>query len=538
MLAVAVLSLLAAALASLSINHIRLTGRAQHGRLAANAARSAVSLAVSQLLEQPEYGTVRLAGETLRYQGPGSLGVVTFHETTARDEGVRLSTNNLEGTHDIEGDGGDLVPSGTVEISAVGRSGGSERRIDVILRIPPFPWAIASAGGIQTQNGVLVAAIPEGVWPPPTDIEDLLPADLVANGNQTGAITLGDESLILGDLDTPGTVVLGQNRVDVRGEIRTGASPVDIPELHPTDYDPRVTRTTHFNISNGNLREIVGTARCATDVTFPDKLILTNGTLYVDGTLTLNNGVEGRGALIATGGIRIRARAQVAGLTDLAMLSGGRVQLSGSGAESSNLRGLFYAREGLEASELTLTGSLLTGTSSGGVELDNVNVLYQPPDNPSEEAGAFPSGSFYLGQYPTGQTAPSPTTTLFEPTSGPPGPGQSPLFMITLLPSNGGYPLTITISSPLSAVAAGPTVVANEAGLRAFLDEAERTLRSGLGGNIPSDSFYNIFQELSLHLLEYSSGQGSPQPSVVLTGDISRFLPIEDRVRVVSWVEQ
>ena len=127
MLAVAVLSLLAAALASLSINHIRLTGRAQHGRLAANAARSAVSLAVSQLLEQPEYGTVRLAGETLRYQGPGSLGVVTFHETTARDEGVRLSTNNLEGTHDIEGDGGDLVPSGTVEISAVGRSGGSER---------------------------------------------------------------------------------------------------------------------------------------------------------------------------------------------------------------------------------------------------------------------------------------------------------------------------------------------------------------------------------------------------------------------------
>lgn len=48
MLAIAVLCFLASALASLCVTHLRLTGRMDNGRLAANAARSVASIAINQ----------------------------------------------------------------------------------------------------------------------------------------------------------------------------------------------------------------------------------------------------------------------------------------------------------------------------------------------------------------------------------------------------------------------------------------------------------------------------------------------------------
>lgn len=536
MLAIAVLCFLASALASLCVTHLRLTNRVDNGRLAANAARSAASIAIARILEQPEFGKNRAPGDEVRYTTADSSALITFHEATAQANGLTMSTNNLRGTSDIAGDGGTMVPSGTVELSVLGQASGTQRRLKVVLRIPPFPWAIASAGRIQTRNGVLVAAIPEGVWPPPSDPSKLLPADLVANANEGGAIVLGDQSLVLGDVETPGGVVLGQNSVEVRGEIRDGAAPVDLPALRPSDYDPQTTGVTYFEISDGDLQELVGTARASHSVTFPDKLKLTSGTLYVDGDLVLNRGVEGNGALVATGHITIQAGAQFEGLTELAVVSGGRVTLSGVGKQRSAIRGLFYAEQGLEASELTLAGSLLTGSASTGVELSQVNVLHQPI---SSGGGSIPSGTFYVGGYTPGSGPPDPASTGFMPGGVPLPSGQIPLFNITLQPTSGGYPLTLEISTPLTGLHLGPSTVQDADELADFLGDAEEQIRASLITSLPpSDTFFQLLDQMSASIQEFGQLEGGTTPGVLLTGDISLFLPLEDRVRVVSWVEE
>ena len=44
-------------------------------------------------------------------------------------------------------------------------------------------------------------------------------------------------------------------------------------------------------------------------------------------------------------------------------------------------------------------------------------------------------------------------------------------------------------------------------------------------------------EELNVQL-EGAGVDNSSGPAVALFGDISRFLPLEDRIRVVSWVER
>lgn len=539
MLAVAVLSLLASALASLCVTHIRLTSRLDRGRLASNAARSVASDAVAKILADPEFGVQRLATQQLVYGNSEATGLVSFDSVSAADAGVRLSTNNLQGSSDAAGDGGSLVPAGTVEICAVGRSGGAERRVEVVLRLPPFPWAIASGGKIETQNGVLVAAVPAGVWPPPTEEKDLLPANLLANGDEPRSVFLGDNSLVLGDVETPGGVVLGLNSVTVRGEILSGVAPVEIPDINPEEHDPEMTGVSHLDIREGDIREVVGTTRAGADIVFPDRLKLSNGTLYVDGDLELRGGVEGHGALIATGDIAITAGAQIDGLTELAVISGGRVSLRGRARERSMIRGLFYAREGLEATELTLTGSLVTGSASTGVSLDRVNVLFEEPGIRTEQetteqvlGGRFTVFSQSRGGPRGTGGAAQQTYRVVRP--GEAGSG-NPAFYFEVIPTNGGYPVRLVFT---------PGSEPNVSSLDTILQSPEdwQRLEPALASStsIPPQFLPLLLQSMVSAVVATGGPEdpGEPQPSIVLYGDISRFLPLEDRVRVVSWVER
>lgn len=246
MLAIVVLSMLGFALSSLCVTHLRLSGHEDRSVLAANAARSAASAAISKILDNEDFGKTRQADHRITVEMDEAVGLVRFDLAGAEDLDLPYSTNNLRGTEDTSGDEDVLVPSGTVMIAAVGRSGGTERRVDVALRIPPFPWAIASAGRIETLNGVFVAALPPGTWPPPTDESELLPADLVANGGGSNAIVLGNNSKVLGDVETPGAVHKAGQNVIVRGEIRNGSAPADLPEIDLTRFDPDVQNMTLF----------------------------------------------------------------------------------------------------------------------------------------------------------------------------------------------------------------------------------------------------------------------------------------------------
>lgn len=536
LLAVAVISLLAFTLTGLCVTHLQLSVQQDRGVLASNVARSAISTAISKVLQDPEFGKDRLAADVVSIETPHALGVVSF-----REEGVTFSTNNLMGTADIAGAGGALVPSSTVHLLAVGRSGGTERRIEAVLRLPPFPWAIASGGEIVTRNGVLVAALPEDSnWPPTTDIADLLPADLVANGTDSSAIVLGDDSTVLGDVETPGQVVLGPNKVEVRGEIRTGSSPVELPTLHPSEYDPQLTGVAHFNISEGDASEIAGTARASGDLAFSQTLKLSNANLFVDGNLTLQKGVEGTGVLVATGDITVHSGARLEGLTELAVISGGRVKLSGTGVERSVVRGFFYAEGGLEAAEITLVGSLLTGSASTGVNLDRVNVLYEAQRTTRAETTDIPRQILYIGETLTDHdgTVRIATRDVHHPIkSQPPTNGRGALLVLEVVPTGSGYPLTLTFTSEYFRLSQTLEIQNSQD----FDKERIHALFAPLAISNETDLKWIEDFAHSYPLSEYIQGvkteTGPGGGSATLFGDISRFLPMEDRIRIVSWVE-
>ena len=137
LLAVGVLSLLAFALASLSVTHLRLSSRQERGLSAANAARSAISAAVSKILQTQEFGKGRLPTDEIRLETADAVAILTFDKGVAAANGLAYSTNNLFEDEDTSGNDGVLVPSATAHLVAVARSGGVERTVEAVLRLPP-----------------------------------------------------------------------------------------------------------------------------------------------------------------------------------------------------------------------------------------------------------------------------------------------------------------------------------------------------------------------------------------------------------------
>jgi hypothetical protein len=537
LLAVAVLSLLAFCIASLSVTHLRLSSRQEHGLAAANAARSAVSNSISQILQNQDFGK---AGEEVRLETADTTGLVTFNKGAGS-----YSTNNLDGTENVPGVGGTMVPSATVFLIGVGRSGGVERRVEAVLRVPPFPWAIASGGNVDTRNGVLVAALPHGVWPPPTDLRLLHPADIVANGSK---VSLGTNSIVLGDVESVGQVELGPSPVTVLGERRENSDRVELPKLRPEDQDPGPTAPPLGDAST----PVTGTARAVGPVVLNNTLVINNGLVYVEGDLTLNRGVQGIGILVATGNITVRAGANLEGLSELAVISGGHVSLSGSGANRATIRGLFYAEQGLDATELTLVGSLVTGEASTGLILDKVNVYYQPPGVVEVSS---PGGISNGGLGVSFNSILGTVLTMVLPYDDDDAAGAATsIFYIDLQSTEGDFPVFIGVRSSDPALSIPMRGCSDEAEIDAFLAELTTLMDTIEIPAVPLTIaqttmwYYPEIDEAAKNAVRNSvrgavGGSSTPAgpvtaPSSSFFADISRFLPLEDRIRVVSWVER
>lgn len=578
LLAISVLVALSFALSSLTVTHLRLAGHGDQSALAANAARSAVSAAISKILSDHKFGKAGSSGQEVRVQTGEAVGLVTFSVKSAQDNGMAFSTNNLAGTVDVTGANGVLVPSATVHIYGVGRIGEAERRIEAVLRVPPFPWAIASGGRIETRNGVVVGALRKGETNPPSDPADLLPADLVANSNGKRAIVLGNDSTVIGDVEAVGQVELGRERMKIDGEVRSGSDPVELPKLDLQTYDPKANGNSFFDLQDGNVAKIVGSARASGDLTFNKPLEISDGLLYVDGDLTLRDGIKGNGLVVVTGDLTITGgNTDLTNPTELGVLSGGRARVHDGGV----LRGLIYAEKGLEAARITIIGSLLTGNAATGISLDEVNVYHQEMETEVEGGSQFPSGIFRVGLQEQRGTGPGALwedvdPNFMQPESSPALPsGQRHAWNMDIRPSpQGGFPLQLRVWSQVGFPPreVGPRTLQNQEELDQFIAEIQSPAESsGLGIAGAQESLIDFSKEqvtttvselppesLGLdraggsgrssltqppRVFGLALGQGRKGPgsigslNQVVTG-ISNFIPMEDRIRLISWLER
>ncbi len=389
LLAVAVLAALAAALATLCVTHIRTSNRAESALHAANLARSAIAQAVAEVLNNQEYGDGRLPEETVTVETEHGTAYLTFNPDLAEEQGIIYSSNNSAGTTSLEGGQGRVVPANSVHLVARGYSGDVVRQVETVLSVPSFPWALAANGEVVIRDGAVVGSLPAGVWPP--NLADMEPADLVSNSTSATAIQLGSGSRVLGDVETPGRVVLADDSVQVDGVIREAAEPQNLPEMKAEDFDPAVLDIAYDDLTGSTLSSVTtsadgasrtgfaisGAARHEGALQIDQDVELSGGVLYVDGDLTVNGNIQGSGIVIANGDITVSSGVTLEGATKVAIVSAGRVTLRGVGPTSSSIRGLFYAQEGLSAEEITVVGALIAAGPDAGVELVNSRAVGQ-----------------------------------------------------------------------------------------------------------------------------------------------------------------
>lgn len=569
LLGIMIITLLGVTLAAVTTMHLNLTTRSNRAVSASNLARSAVSMGIARVLEDQEFGKARKADSTIVVETEQGRSVLCFDQDAAKQFEVPYSTNNLDSDTSATGSINDAVPSGSIHLVARGESGGIVRVVEAVLRIPPYPWAIASAGNIETRNGVLVGSLPPGVWPPPPP-EELLSADILANSDSSEAIKLGENSTVLGNVETPGGVkFLGdRKRSVIEGELRTGIKAAKLPEVKAQEFDPQTAGKISFDLAEtyDQPLDLSGTNRRAGDLTVLGKLTLSNALLYVDGNLRVRGGIKGTGVLVATGNIEIEAGANLEGATEIAVLADGKVALKGTGPASSTIRGVFIAGEGFVAEELTLVGSLLAGNAASGVSLDHVNLLGEEP-KPITVGGdtttlSVKEGPFHLGTLVRNRDG----GYSYILSSGTGHPSDAILRLDVKASSEPGFLASVTIKTMGGGVI-GPLALTKDdltrekdnngnpkpseftrrletalnrvpllpPGIRRQLDGTDvfdfDRMRSSLAGN---------FDLLEIDTSPASGVGPGPNPvpeSITTIYNISQFIPIEDRIRVVTWYE-
>lgn len=520
---IAIMAVLAAALARIVVSHLYLETRSLNSDKALNLARSASARAVAELIENQAYGADDPENALIELRRGQGEAVVTFSQAEAERRGVACSSNNLESVVALEAPDGKSVKAGTVRIWATGTQGGVTRTIESVVEIPRFPWAIAAGGEIQTDQGVLIGSLPEGVWPPVLD--ELLPADLLSNDQTDRAIVLGGQTTVLGDVETAGRVSVDPSTVVVEGAVLEKIAPVDIPVLEAASQDPLLKGITFDDLSDVSTAApltVTGAARSRTSLHFSSGLTLNGAHLYVDGDLSVRGNIQGEGVIVATGDVTFTGFADLQGATKLAILADGTVRLRGLGPGTSRFRGTVYGGQGVEASHMTLVGSLIGGKRGAGVTVSDTYLIAEPVQTPEL------SKEFYIGTLdPNNPRYHDESVSDTPPDSG---------YLISIKVSreqSSEFPIEVEFSyrgqSPYTWTIAGPAQIGDVQGqISWLLDDWTQ---------IPRDAWVETILDrypLSTMTDQITSGQVSSDSS----GDLSLLIPVKDRIRMVSCYER
>ena len=342
-------------------------------------AESAISHAIMKIHDDSTYGTKGTEQIVVQPDAnePRRKATITFSKTAGRP----YSTNNLaeQWAVPVPGWGGASVPVGTVRLLAIGTSRGVTRTVETVIALTPFPYAIACDGPIQSNGSLQVQGSRSVI-----DVIDLEqgstrimpPASLACNSSVTAATTAN----VTGDLVAAGTVTLPAGST-VGGMIRNGT--VDLPAIDISQWDP--TSKTGA-LANPDLSEAVAGLNYTTgDVVYTGDVLLAGGLLYVKGNLTINGGLTGSGAIVVTGTTTINGGTDLSALNLVALVSGGDIHINGDSTTRKYLQGMVYTRGTLNASNITVAGTLITGGggastpgSGGGMTLSNVTAYYSP----------------------------------------------------------------------------------------------------------------------------------------------------------------
>jgi hypothetical protein len=380
LLAVVMVASLGFALSTVSVQHLGLMNRQSNSEQARNLAESTINLGIERVLTSTDYLYGKDGSEaaplevSLEGTHTGSLGRLTFNPDLAEELSIPYSTNNIDGTGAVEGWSGKTVPPESIHLVAVGECGEVTRRLEVVLHVPAFPFALASSGPVNCLGGVTVASLKgevrfdaEGNL---VESEELFPAHILSNSpNASPGVKLGSSTLVTGDVQAAGSLDVAQG-AEIRGLLKPNSSPIGFPMFNLSDYDPGA-QAVQVNPNSGGAyvstdgEDFRGPVRVNGDfVVNRGGITLDGSLLYVDGNVNIRSGgVTGTGLLVANGNVLVDGDMEIEAGSDTAILCAGDLTLEGNGTHSSFIRGLFYARGVVRAEQLTVVGTMIAGDS-------------------------------------------------------------------------------------------------------------------------------------------------------------------------------
>ena len=391
---IAVASTLAFTIAAASLNHLNYSNRVSNGIQAQNIAESTMALITEKLLNDSDpklrdLGQNHEAGATFTYELNGGQGFITFNPDQAALWKMPYSTNNLGRDNPVAGyDPTRPIPRASAQLIARGRIGGVTRQVECILYIPPFPYAVATAGPFHSEGKLIIGALDEalahGQRPSP---EEILKANLASNSTDAKALVLGPDSRVSGDVRSAGGVETDKT-VYIGGRIRPGEDPIEIPSEQVKKYDPDKvfdpdTGTYHPRpglqtvASSSTSPKISGFAKCRGNLNVTGGLELNGGVLYVEGSANIEGGIRGKGALFVESNLTLAGSTSMETDNKVAVLSGGDVAITGSGQESSLFQGMLYNEGAFKAQHITLMGVLIQNKEQAVTNITDASLYYQ-----------------------------------------------------------------------------------------------------------------------------------------------------------------
>jgi hypothetical protein len=511
--AVAVVSTLGLVLSRMCVAHLSLTTVKARRQEALDLARSAASLGLAKLSENADF-----QGQAVVPEG----GWVVFDRPAAQRLGLPYSLNNLKGTRAEMGSLGSSVPPATAQLVAVGRSGGQTRRLEVVLAVPPFPFAVASSGPIRARRGVEIAGLRTLPLVGSLDSAPLGEADLVSNDPSAEAVFLGAGTRIRGSVQAVGHIAQDPHNVEVSGALKSQAERELIPHQDFSKYDPLAQGWDYNAIEVDQLAgggpPLSGRRRKAGSLQVTDGLRLDGALLFVDGDLQVQGGLSGKGAVVVTGNVTLEGQSQFESGHAVAILSGGDTRIRGSGAQGSFFQGLVYTQGQFEADRVTLVGSLIANDerNRSPVELSQTRMWLSP--HPVVRVELPTPG----GPPPAGPLGPQLDRFTFNVFDRETGMGPTPV-TVTLHQGAGGVWVDI---------GGGPQLM--DADASQIMDY----IIQSLGGYSWGPLFNKLQGALSSYDPQWVPPPTPPVPNPnILTFEPSSFLRLEERVRVVLWRE-
>lgn len=375
-LAVAALALLAAfTAATVATLNLRMASNVANTSIADGLAESVVQEAVANLQQDFAYHTDISIGPGLGLPD-GSKGWLTFDKKSADP----YSTNNFLGD---DADGWKrTLPDKTIHLIGIGECGGVRRCVEAVVHAPEYPVTAACSGPVRVKNSLIAGFEPadDRDWEPGSgysvEEDELKPGHLVTNSASSTSIVLDAGTKITGDVQSRGGVRL--NGAKVEGEVRAPwGSDAPIPDFDIETFDPKSSEDIYYEELTAvpSTATLVGNVRYEGDLTMSGNLTLDNAYLYVKGNVTLNGELKGVGGLIATGAVKFKGAVDITSNDEIAVLTGGGLELTGTSASRNIFRGLLYTQGPFVGKKVTIVGGFVVDKGQP-TDLQDTSVFY------------------------------------------------------------------------------------------------------------------------------------------------------------------